>query len=336
VEGFFPVAVSIFAAFLVVTATVFAPPKSLALVASSLVLFVCTLRRYPLWGPFPEDLALDFSPPDAALLLSGVVALAIPPLLCTALRISVDKNQLYRATVNHLNRVNTQTLLFNRALQDLAKTGGEEAVKADRLRFTRDLHDGCGYAFTNIIAMTDAAVSLGDLDSGNAQEIFQRIRTLAQTGLRETREILHLIREITEPDRDWIDSLSDVARIFQEVTGINVTMDWGNMSRGCGAEVNTVLTKVVQEAFTNAVRHGQATKIHIHLWKLSGTLTMTVTDNGVGAATVVKGIGLAGMEERLEAVGGTLAVSHPAEGGFRLHISIPLINSSLIEGKHHD
>jgi signal transduction histidine kinase len=52
---------------------------------------------------------------------------------------------------------------------------------------------------------------------------------------------------------------------------------------------------------------------------------MTVTDNGVGAANIVKGIGLAGMEERLESVGGTLSVSSPQEGGFRLKIAIPLI-----------
>jgi signal transduction histidine kinase len=52
---------------------------------------------------------------------------------------------------------------------------------------------------------------------------------------------------------------------------------------------------------------------------------MTVTDNGVGAANIIKGIGLAGMEERLESVGGTLAVSSPPEGGFRLRITIPLV-----------
>jgi signal transduction histidine kinase len=58
---------------------------------------------------------------------------------------------------------------------------------------------------------------------------------------------------------------------------------------------------------------------------------MTVTDNGIGASVIVKGIGLAGMEERVESIGGNLEVSLPPEGGFRLGITIPLIDNGFIK-----
>jgi signal transduction histidine kinase len=52
-----------------------------------------------------------------------------------------------------------------------------------------------------------------------------------------------------------------------------------------------------------------------------------VSDNGIGTRQIVKGIGLAGMEERLASVGGTLEVFSPEDGGFRLKVIIPLMET---------
>jgi signal transduction histidine kinase len=121
-------------------------------------------------------------------------------------------------------------------------------------------------------------------------------------------------------------------KIFEEVTGIAVTVEWGNMKSDYGSAINKVLTRIIQEAFTNSIRHGKASRILIQFWEFPGEFTMTVTDNGIGAANIVKGIGLAGMEERLESLRGTLAVSSPPEGGFRLRIAIPLVYISAANG----
>jgi signal transduction histidine kinase len=229
-----------------------------------------------------------------------------------------------KETINHLNFVGTKMVLFNHRLQELARQRGDNAVKQDRLRFTRDLHDSCGYAFTNIILVTDAAVSRGETD-GATQEIFQNIRKLAINGLNDTRETLHLIRRIQEPYSNSIETVYQLKTIFEEVTGIAVEIEWGNMRHEYGQTVNKVIARIIQEAFTNAIRHGKATFILIQFWEFPKKLSMTVTDNGTGTSVVVKGIGLAGMEERLETVGGKLDVSSPPEGGFRLGITIPMV-----------
>jgi signal transduction histidine kinase len=244
----------------------------------------------------------------------------------------MDKYIYSQQTIEHLNFVSTKLLLFNHRLQELAKQRGEEAVKQDRLRFTRDLHDSCGYAFSNIILVTDAAVSRGEMGTAHSQEIFHQIRNLASRGLNDTRETLHLIRKIQEPYHESIEAIYQLKKIFEEVTGIAVTVEWGNMKRDYGPAINRVLTRIVQEAFTNSIRHGKASRILIHFWEFSREFTMTVTDNGIGAVNIVKGIGLAGMEERLESAGGTLAVSSPPEGGFRLRIAIPLVYITAANG----
>ena len=56
---------------------------------------------------------------------------------------------------------------------------------------------------------------------------------------------------------------------------------------------------------------------------------MIVRDNGMGAKDIVKGIGLAGMEERLYRVGGSLEAFSPADGGFCLKVTIPIIREKL-------
>ncbi|MCL2479455.1 MAG: histidine kinase, partial [Treponema sp.] len=202
----------------------------------------------------------------------------------------------------------------------------EEAIKIDRLRFTSDLHDSCGYVFTNIIAITEAAMSFSTMDPDKMRDTFLLIRNQAQQGLNRTRETLYMIRKLEDPVSGSIDTVFEMKSIFQEVTGIQVDIESGNMRHDYGPTVNMVITRTVQEAFTNSIRHGQASRILNHFWEFPGSLTMTVSDNGIGARQIVKGIGLAGMEERLGAVGGTLEAFSPEDGGFRLKVVIPLVD----------
>ncbi|MBP5747163.1 MAG: hypothetical protein J6W63_02225, partial [Treponema sp.] len=81
----------------------------------------------------------------------------------------------------------------------------------------------------------------------------------------------------------------------------------------------------------NAVRHGHAKNVYIAFWEDNDVLVMKVQDDGIGSSKIVKGIGLAGMEERLESQGGKLEVSRPKDGGFMLKIKIPL----TIKDKNH-
>ncbi|MDR1148320.1 MAG: histidine kinase [Spirochaetaceae bacterium] len=261
-----------------------------------------------------------------------MIVLLLASTLLAVLRFFMDQYKYKQETIDHLNFVGAKLLLFNHRLQELAKQRGEDAVKEDRLRFTRDLHDSCGYAFSNIILVSDAAVSQGEMETAHSQEVFHQIRNLAFRGLNDTRETLHLIRKIQEPYHESIETIYQLKKIFEEVAGIAVAVEWGNMKPDYGPAINKVISRIIQEAFTNSIRHGKASRILIQFWEFPREFSMTVTDNGIGAVNIVKGIGLAGMEERLESVGGTLALSSPLEGGFRLRIVIPLASKTAMNG----
>src|SRR5574344_212633 len=224
----------------------------------------------------------------------------------------------------HLNNVMTQMSVFNQQLQNVAKTRGDDAAKQERLRITRDMHDSCGYVFVNITSLIDAAESRPDFSREQMDETLMTVRTLASNGLQETRRTLHAIRDMQDPVEKNIDAIYDIKKLFEQVTGIHVTVNPGNVKHDYGHTVNSIIIRTMQEALTNAIRHGRAQNMFITFWEENGILTMAVKDDCIGSKQTVKGIGLAGMEERLEKVGGTLLTDSPKDGGFRLTVTIPL------------
>jgi signal transduction histidine kinase len=322
-DDLFTINICIYSAFVIVMAAAFAPPKNYIISGVSILLFTASLFHPAFLGLAPGWLA--FLTPDISQIIIMLVYLFCLAASMSCIRLLLDKYLNSETTVSHLNMVSTKMLLLNHRLQEYVRNSGEEAIKKDRLRFTSELHDSCGYVFTNIIAISDAAISCGYMEVQKMQETFYLVQNQAREGLKRTRETLHMIRELQDPAAGSIDTIYQMKSIFEEVTSIKVDIETGNMKNDYGPTVNKVLTRIVQESFTNTVRHGQASRIQIQFWEFPSSLTMTVSDNGIGALNIVKGIGLAGMEERLAAVGGTLEVSTPEDGGFRLKVEIPLL-----------
>jgi signal transduction histidine kinase len=83
---------------------------------------------------------------------------------------------------------------------------------------------------------------------------------------------------------------------------------------------------VVSEAFANAVKHASASAVDIRVEMIEGILSVQVSDDGVGGADVSRGSGLTGIRDRVEAVGGTLAVHSPPGSGTILTARLPPVD----------
>jgi len=326
VNDYYTVNLCFYCAFVSSVILVFQFPKNLYICTISVTGFILFLFHpyivTPAWGSFfqtpqPEQIVLIAL---ILIFLSGLTA---------SIRFILDKNKNTYETIEHLNQVGTTMLLFNHRLQEYVKNTGEEAVKKDRLRFTSDLHDSCGYVFTNIIAISEAAISWSDPDFQKMRETFKLIQKQAHDGLKRTRETLYMIRELREPESGNIETIFEMKSILEEITDIKINIETGNIQYNYGPDINRILIRIVQEAFTNSVRHGKATCISIGFWELQDSIEMTVRDNGIGAQEIVKGIGLAGMEERVKQAGGSLETFSPLDGGFCLRVSIPLIREKI-------
>lgn len=215
--------------------------------------------------------------------------------------------------------------MFNLQLQQYAQMVDVESEVRERNRISRELHDISGYMFTNLVALMDAAISLGGRDPARQSELLLSARKQAQEGLHETRMALRRQRAIQPSPHHGLRMIHKIVSIFREVTGTAVELHLGNLPASFDTELNLCLYRVVQESITNAIRHGKATAVRIQLWIHEESLVANIHDNGVGAAEIVKGIGLAGMEERVRALQGSFSAGNAPDGGFELEIRIPLI-----------
>ncbi|MEX0173774.1 sensor histidine kinase [Streptomyces sp. LMG1-1-1.1] len=205
--------------------------------------------------------------------------------------------------------------------EELART----AVEKERLRFSRDLHDLLGHTLSVIVVKTEVVRRLAPHDLDAALDQVRDIESVGRQALTEIREAVTGYREgslATELDR---------ARDALSSAGIEPVVRRSGPLLEPAAEA--LLSWVVRESTTNAVRHSGATRCEISLSGTTERVRLTVTDNGRGPAGTAPGSGLRGLRERLAAAGGTLDSGPAPGGGFQVAAELPVEAPSPHEGE---
>ena len=106
---------------------------------------------------------------------------------------------------------------------------------------------------------------------------------------------------------------------------VSVVVSHDTVPMTLSEEVIVCLYRVAQEALNNAIKHGRADEISIHLRGTQSSVHMTINDNGVGfdTQTASSGLGLISMTERVEHVGGSMHVRSQAGGGTQVEVKVP-------------
>ncbi|MFI2377849.1 sensor histidine kinase [Streptomyces sp. NPDC018964] len=208
------------------------------------------------------------------------------------------------------------------ALDEARETRARLAVAEERLRFGRDLHDVMGRNLAVIALKSELAVQLARRERPEAVEQMIEVQRIAQESQREVRDVVRGYREIDlEAELNGARGVLRAAGIDCEVSG---------ETGGLPGEVQSALGWVVREATTNVLRHGDAKKCTVSVRMPEGRVVLTVQNDGVTAPSGrtgpagVGGSGLAGLRERLSAVGGTLTAGGVGKGTFRLVAEVPL------------
>ncbi|MDI6100274.1 sensor histidine kinase [Actinoplanes sp. NEAU-A12] len=188
----------------------------------------------------------------------------------------------------------------------------------ERLRIAREMHDALGHQLSLISVQAAAALHTREPDS--AFEALRAIRTASKDALREMREVLGVLREPVQPD------LSALPELFGRTSaaGLTVRPTVDVPPPAIPAEVQRAAYRIVQEALTNAVRHGAATRADVGIRRCGDRVLVTVENDGDEVPAPVPGSGLRGMAERAASVGGTLQAGPRPGGGFRVHAGLPL------------
>lgn len=267
---------------------------------------------------------------DPTIQFAGTIVLSVIAIGTSFAQTAFRQKAEAEESVHHLDTTINQLSKINQDLQSYARTIDEEAISRERNRISREIHDISGYRFTNVIALMDAAISMGGRDQEKLQELYLAARNQARDGLLETRRALRALRADELYIKQGIPAIYKICSVFHTVTGIDIAIEAGNIPKTFGPDIDLAIYRLIQEALTNAMRHGRATEVKVYFWIRNGILEVVVRDNGLGAQQVVKGIGLSGMEERLANLGGSLETGSVPEGGFKLKARIPIKKASSV------
>ncbi|GLX00067.1 histidine kinase [Microtetraspora sp. NBRC 16547] len=191
------------------------------------------------------------------------------------------------------------------------------AVAEERLRFARDLHDLVGHQLSAIAVKSELAVRLSDADAAAAKDEMAEVRGLARTALRELRETVRGYRRL--------DLNAELAAVRGVLEAAGVSCRLHLPYREVPEDVAPVFAWVVREAATNVLRHSSASRCDITVRHSEEAAVLEVRNDGVTRRAVEDiGSGLAGMGERLAAVGGTLTARPTGSGEFVLRAVAPL------------
>ncbi len=308
-----------------------------------LLLFSTLILETGLLLPFPVNVAFLFVENGAFLLLQrelsawwyNIESVSTHDLLFTALyclvfsllvfylSFNIEDRKKKDRKIEHLDSAISQLTDANIGFQKYVKDKEIETIVGERKRLSREIHDAVGYSLTNIIMLLEAAALLVNKDPGQQKEAILNAKKQAINGLEETRTALRHLREDSGDKLHGKRAIDELIRAFRDATGISIKVEYGNLPFSVSETVDTLMFRMIQEGMTNAFRHGMASAITIIFWVDKELIRLSIHDNGSGATDIAEGIGLAGMRERLEQIGGSLVMKNVIDG-FELSARIPL------------
>ncbi len=290
--------------------------------AASIGLTVLFQRPMPAWDsrvPATEPAQIVLF---AFVALAALAALAVIEALRGAAARAREANEQLERSLRQITEVNAGFQTYATAVERSSRT-------RERDRISRDIHDSIGHLLINLNMMTEQAIIVTGEDRPEAVAMLRRIQEQTRDGIAEVRRTLYELRSLESQRQPTMVTIKQLTRNFEKVTGVRVNLELTDFStQALPDEIERVLFHVIQEAMTNAIKHGAASRIDIVLSRLAGGIGLAIWDNGRGAASVVKGIGLSGMEERLAQVGGRLDYRAHEDAGFHIHAFVPVAGAA--------
>ena len=215
----------------------------------------------------------------------------------------------------------------NRELQEAREELARNAVAEERMRFARDLHDLLGHSLSLIALKSELARRLAEVDPPRARQEMADVEEAARRALAEVRDAVSGYRQVS--------CAQALAEARAALTGAGIDVRLPDVAPVLPGSVDAALGWVVREATTNVLRHSGAGRVVVELTEDGVRAVLTVTDDGRGTAERVtvlggpSGSGLAGLRERVGALGGELAAGPVDGGGYRVRAEVPLLPAGV-------
>ena len=220
----------------------------------------------------------------------------------------------------------------------------ELAAAEERTRIARDLHDSAGHAINVILVEAGAARLLRERDPDRAEQALETIEEVAREQIGEIDRLVHALRADEAEDRAIEDCElpGDTPKgpaagnaLFERMraSGLDLEVEWEGERRLLGPRVGRASYRILQEALTNALRHGTGSATVV-VRNLDNDVEFTIENPIANGSPGPERFGLTGMRERVGLLGGKLDVG-AQDGRFRVRALLPY-DRTFDPGAHFD
>lgn len=203
-----------------------------------------------------------------------------------------------------------------------------------RNEMAREIHDTLGHYLTILAVQLETLLRLTEHSDAALHQELQESRRIAGECLTEVRSAVRMLRSTTPVNRSLTEIVDEIAQTFHSShPDVEIVQDIEE-DRHLELDLQHVLQRCLQEAFTNIHKHAHASKVLIRGRVNSANVEVSIIDNGVGkqiGKAVQEGFGLLGMQERVALYSGICEIGPGTEQGWRIDLVIPLLPQKINE-----
>ena len=208
------------------------------------------------------------------------------------------------------------------------------AQEEERLRVSREIHDGPAQGIANVLLEASICERLVDVDKEEAKLSLQTLRRHLKECLSDIRQIIFDLRPMALDDLGLVAAVAQLVHQMHERGLLTVTMTMEGVEVPLDAHVKAAFFRIVQEALNNVAHHSKVRRASLRMLYTDVALSILIEDSGSGfdAEAVMKQsnsaagehFGLLGMQERALIVGAQFSVTSRPGQGTRVHVRFPL------------
>lgn len=231
---------------------------------------------------------------------------------------------LNQSILSEVKNRNNALVEANKKLEEQALTARNLAVARTRNFIAGEVHDILGHSMVLVISLLEVARLSLDKAAFDFIKCISHAETLLRNCLKGIESSVSGRADMNAYNNSLIDSLN---KLINDIKSASITIELAvhGVIPQLPRQYHDTIFKLCREAVTNAVRHGKADKINIILRFLPEDIEVFIVDNGTGCKNVKKGMGITGMEKRLQALDGLLMYSSIGNQGFCIQALLPAI-----------
>ena len=202
-----------------------------------------------------------------------------------------------------------------------------QSQEAERLRLSRQMHDGPAQALSNLILETEIAMRLFDINKEEAYQELTTLRDSASKTFQQVRDYVFELRPMMLDDLGLVPTIKKYTSAIQDLSGSSIRFGTTGPERRMEPYLEVLIFRAIQELIRNSLTHSQANQVEVQIDVGDTFVMVKVEDDGkgfdVGDLDEVQGMGLKVIKERVEMARGNLEISSQIGDGTQVMFKVP-------------